>query len=66
MSWYLRSLGDHDTHRGSYSIVTRSVHSVCGVEFVPRRLLPGGPALPGHPQDPDQVCPQCRAVGVSR
>jgi hypothetical protein len=27
MSWYLRSLADADTHRGSYSTVTRSVHT---------------------------------------
>jgi hypothetical protein len=36
VSWYLRSLADADTHRGDYSIVTRSVHAVCGIEFVPR------------------------------
>jgi hypothetical protein len=42
VSWYLRSLADADTHRGSYSTVTRSVHALCGVEFVPREL-PWGP-----------------------
>jgi hypothetical protein len=26
ISWYLRSLADADTYRGSYSTVTRSVH----------------------------------------
>jgi hypothetical protein len=57
--WFLRSLADADTHRGSYSTVTRSVHSDCGVEFVPRALPLGGPALPGRPLDPAQVCPQC-------
>jgi hypothetical protein len=59
MSWYLRSLADADTHRGSYSIVTRSVHALCGIEFVPRELPLGGPALPGNPLDPDQVCSAC-------
>jgi hypothetical protein len=59
VSWYLRSLADRDTHRGNYSIVTRSVHALCGIEFVPRVLLLGGPALPGSPLDPEQVCPVC-------
>jgi hypothetical protein len=62
VSWYLRSLADADTHLGSYSPVTRSVHALCGVEFVPRELLLGGPALPSNPLDPAQVCPQCCSV----
>lgn len=57
--WFLRSLADADTHLGSYSTVTRSVHAACGVEFVPRALPLGGPALPGSPLDPAQVCPRC-------
>jgi hypothetical protein len=57
--WFLRSLADRDTHRGSYSTVTRSVHADCGAEFVPRALPLGGPALPSSPLDPDQVCPEC-------
>lgn len=61
--WYLRSMADHDTHRGAYSTATRSVHSACGEEFIP---LPVGlrgdrVALPGQPPDPDQVCPDCQA-----
>jgi hypothetical protein len=44
--WFLRSLADGDTHRGSYSTVTRSVHADCGVAFVPRVLPLGGPARP--------------------
>lgn len=52
MSWYLRSLADADTHRGHYSIVTRSVHALCGIEFVPRQLPLGGPALSGSPWTP--------------
>ncbi|MGH3782783.1 MAG: hypothetical protein ACRDRO_19735 [Pseudonocardiaceae bacterium] len=65
MSWYLRSLTDADTHRGHSSAVTRSVHALCGVEFVPRPLPLGGPALPGAPLDPDQVCPACRLAKVT-
>jgi hypothetical protein len=42
VSWYLHSIADADTHRGSYSTVTRSVHAVC--EFGPRALPLGGPA----------------------
>ena len=61
MSWYLRSLADADTHLGSYSTVTRSVHALCGVEFVPRALPLGGPALPGNPLDPAR-CPACSAA----
>lgn len=59
-TWFLRSMGDHDTHCGTYSTVTRSVHSRCGVEFVPKPLPYGRISLPGAPQDPEQVCPQCR------
>ncbi|MGH3669834.1 MAG: hypothetical protein ACRDSH_04260 [Pseudonocardiaceae bacterium] len=60
MHWYVRSLADRDTHRGHHSMVTRSVHAVCGVEFVPlRALLNRGPELPGRPPDPAQVCPDC-------
>lgn len=66
MSWFLRSLADADTHRGSYSIVTRSVHALCGVEFVPRKLPLGGPALPGSPLDPRQICPACRGTKATR
>jgi hypothetical protein len=63
MTWFLRSLADRDTHCGDYSIVTRSVHALCGIEFVPKELPLGGPALPGNPLDPAQVCPAC-ARGV--
>ncbi|MGH3698407.1 MAG: hypothetical protein ACRDQY_02840 [Pseudonocardiaceae bacterium] len=67
MSWYLRSLADADTQCGHYSVVTRRVHALCGVKFVPRELLMGGgPALPGSPLDPDQVCPACRSAQGTR
>lgn len=59
--WFLRSMGDRDTHAGRYSIAGRSVLTVCGLEFVPIRLPGGRLALPGNPSDPDQVCPQCGA-----
>lgn len=62
--WFLRSVGDADTHRGVYSDVTRSVHALCGVEFVPRPLAGGRNALPGEPADPQQVCPQCRRAAA--
>jgi hypothetical protein len=59
--WFLRSMGDGETHCGRYSIASRSVLTVCGLEFVPLRLPFGRLALPGNPPDPDQTCPQCRA-----
>lgn len=43
--WYLRSMGDRDTHRGAYSIVTRSVHALCGAEFEPLRQIDGVPIV---------------------
>jgi hypothetical protein len=60
-AWFLRSMGDHDTHRGIYSPATRSVHAVCGVEFLPRPVGLTGEriSLPGTPPDPAQICPQC-------
>lgn len=59
--WHQRSMADRDTHRGRYSPVTRSVHAVCGVEFVPRPIGLHGDriALPGEPPEPDQICPTC-------
>jgi hypothetical protein len=61
-AWFVRSLADHDTHRGIYSPATRSVHAVCGVEFTPLPLGLHGHriALQGQPPDPEQVCPTCR------
>lgn len=58
MSWYLRSTGDRDTHRGVLQ-TDGTVVATCGLRFVPRSLLLGGVALPGYPQDRDQVCPEC-------
>jgi hypothetical protein len=59
MTWYLRSLSDQDTHRGTWSGASRSVHAVCGAEFQPVALPYGGFVLPGLPPDPDQICSQC-------
>ncbi len=67
--WYLRSLSDQDTHRGH--LRRGRVLAACGVEFLPLRALTTrglrryfgkgsrGPALPGEPPDPEQVCPEC-------
>jgi hypothetical protein len=60
VSWFLRSMADSDSHRGDYSIVTRSVPAVCGIEFVSKELPLSGPALPGSPLDSGQVCPNCQ------
>lgn len=60
-AWFVRSMGDADTHRGVYSPATRSVHAMCGIEFqpVPVSWPPKLGPLPGNPPDPQQVCPQC-------
>lgn len=57
VSWYLRSLGDHDTHRGT--LCQGSVIADCGIRFAPRPVVFGRTALPGNPLDPEQVCPEC-------
>ncbi|MGH3772592.1 MAG: hypothetical protein ACRDRW_14550 [Pseudonocardiaceae bacterium] len=58
--WYLRSIGDHDTHRGVLRPAEGTVVAACGVTFVPR-VLPFGRGLgfSGNPPDPEQVCPAC-------
>jgi hypothetical protein len=58
-------MADADTHRGHYSIVTGSVHALCGIEFVPRELPLGARHSPAAPLDPAQVCPQCRTARAS-
>lgn len=70
LTWYLRSPGDHDTHRGRMRD-DGTVLARCGALFTPQptltvvgpppgQLATGGLALPGNPPDPEQVCPQCR------
>ena len=57
MLWYLQSLRDGDTHRGTVS--RGSVNAVCGIRFRPRTVAFGRKALPGPPVDRAQICPQC-------
>jgi hypothetical protein len=57
MFWYLQSLSDDDTHRGTLS--RGSVNAVCGIRFRPRTVAFGRKALPGPPVDRAQICPQC-------
>ncbi|MGH4000872.1 MAG: hypothetical protein ACRDTJ_25800 [Pseudonocardiaceae bacterium] len=59
MSWYLRSMADHDTHRAGTLRPDSTVAAECGVRFRPLRLPLGRLALPGHPYDHDQICPTC-------
>lgn len=61
MTWYRRSLSDHDTHRGH--LRRGRVLAVCEVEFSPLRAWrKSGSALPGEPPDPAQVCPECSRI----
>ena len=66
MSWYLRSTADQDTHRASGLRADGTVATECGLQFRPRPLPMGGVALPGHPQDRDQICPDCKLTKVTR
>ncbi len=60
--WYLRSTADRDTHRGLL-LRNGTVMADCGVVFKPLKALRDrGPALPGYPPDPGQVCPTCKGV----
>jgi hypothetical protein len=70
LTWFLRSLSDHDTHRGELRD-DGSVLAHCGASFTPRptlkvigpppgTLATGQLALRGSPPDPDQICPQCQ------
>lgn len=63
MTWFLRSIKDGDTHRGT--LFRGRVNAVCGIQFAPVPAF-GGSALPGAPLDPDQVCPKCRDVTKAR
>ncbi|MGH3856333.1 MAG: hypothetical protein ACRDR6_23150 [Pseudonocardiaceae bacterium] len=58
--WFLRSIGDHDTHRGALRPTDGTVTAACGVTFVPRVLPLGrGLGFTSTPPDPDQICPTC-------
>lgn len=67
LRWWVAGFADGDTHRGSYSIANRSVHALCSKEFQP--IPVGWPArfgpLPGTPQDPAQICPECQRKAAS-
>lgn len=60
--WYLRSMGDHDTHRGDLVNGDSTVTSACGARFRPLGLPGNRVSLSGYPPDPDQVCPKCRTA----
>jgi hypothetical protein len=66
MAWYLRSIGDQDTHRGTLQHPDGTVTAVCGIRFRPRELLRGATVLRGKPPDPDQICPGCRQGAGAR
>ncbi|MGH3755324.1 MAG: hypothetical protein ACRDRP_22035 [Pseudonocardiaceae bacterium] len=58
MSWYLRTANDAGTHRGELR-PGDMVAARCGAVFRPKPLLFDRIALPGHPRDRDQICPDC-------
>jgi hypothetical protein len=66
--WYLRSLADHDTHRGWLG-GDGSVLALCGASFIPKptvrqvgqRLVDGFLDL-GVPPVPEQICPSCQGL----
>jgi hypothetical protein len=64
--WYVRSMGDNDTHRGRYCTTTSSVHALCGMEFMPLPIGWRGQrlALSGQPPDPEQICSDCSSAKV--
>ena len=64
MTWFLRSISDRDTHRGE--LYDGIVLAACGIRFEPLPLPFNRIALPGWPQDRDQICPDCRAAGGPR
>ncbi len=60
--WYVRTTADRDTHRGTLRD-DGNVHAECGEVFRPIKPLRNrGPALPGEPPDPEQVCLTCCKV----
>jgi hypothetical protein len=57
-TWYLRSMGDADTHCGDPN-GDGTVTAACGSRFHPLRLPTGRLSLSGYPLDVDQICPAC-------
>jgi hypothetical protein len=64
VSWYLRSLADADTHRGSYSTVTRSVHAHVRHRVRTPPAAAGQPGAARQPAGPRPGLPQCCAARV--
>ena len=65
MSWYLRSTGDQDTHHGELH-EGAVVAARCGAVFRPLSLPFNRIALPGYPQDRDQIGAACKRAKVVR
>ena len=65
MAWYLRTIGDQDTHRSELLHPDGTI-TACGIRFRPRELLHGATALRGEPPDPEQTCPACRRSASAR
>jgi hypothetical protein len=65
VSWYLRSIADYDTHHGELQ-PDGTVAARCGIQFAPRRLPRGNLALPAHPYDHAQICPECSTAQETR
>ncbi len=65
MSWYLRSIADRYTDRSELQ-PDGTVTARCGIRFAPRPLPRGGVALPGHPYDHAQICPECSNAQETR
>jgi hypothetical protein len=62
MNWYLRSIGDRDTHRGQLR-PDGTVTAACEIKFAPLHpLRDRSPTLPGQPPEAAQVCPACCRV----
>jgi hypothetical protein len=64
-TWYLRSMGDADTHCGDPN-GDGTVTAACGSRFRPLRLPTGRVSLSGYPPDADQICPACNRRGGAR
>ena len=58
--WYVKSLSDHDTHRGY--LRRGRVQAVCGIEFTPVQAGLRSLELAGKPPDPDQICLKCQSA----
>jgi hypothetical protein len=55
--WYLRSVGDGDTHLGQWQ-TDGTVLTKCGLGFLLKAC--NYPGLEGEPPDRDQTCPACK------